>query len=131
MELLQTFEYEELKVETFYIGTSYLAYKVYLYGVLVDEGEDFKPSMLHSIDDTDTMVSLLGFLVLQAGVVDDEYFATVPAQLFNWANDIYSSRDNINQMLNDWDMRDDEDLLAENEMTYEDCIKIEKYIITE
>lgn len=125
MELLQTFEYENLKVETYYQGTNKLPNKVYLNGELIEEDDTFRPSPCHSIDDTETMVSLLGFLTLRRDDVEEEYFETRSSdKLVNWAE----GDENVRMMIYDYESKDDEEYLKENEMSYKDCTKIEQYI---
>jgi len=127
MELLQTFEFENLKVETYYQGTDKLPNKVYLNGEIVEEDDTFRPSPLHNIDDIETMVSLLGFLTLRKDDVEEEFFETRSSdKLVNWAEDDESVR----MMLYDYEHKDDDSYLKANEMTKEDCTQIEKYITT-
>ena len=125
MELLQTFEYENLKVETYYNGTDKLPNKVYIGGKLIEDDETFRPSPLHCIDDVKTMVSLLGFLTLRKGDVDDDFFETRDSDtLVNWAEE----DEEVRMMLFDYECRDDEDYLKDNEITKEYCERIEKHI---
>lgn len=128
MELLQTFEYEELKVETYYIGTDKLHNKTYVNGKLIYEDDTFRPSPMYNIDDTECMVSLLGFLTLSDWDIDKDFFEKRNAPLLDqWANNNYSC-ESIKLMINDFELADDEDFLRENEMTYEEATKIENYI---
>jgi hypothetical protein len=127
MELLQTFEYDNIKVETYYQGTDKLPNKVYLNGELIEQDDTFRPSPLHSIDDTETIVSLLGFITLRRDDVEEDYFETRSSdKLVNWAED----DENVRMMIYDYENKDDEDYLKANEMSYDDCIRIEKYITT-
>lgn len=51
-------------------------------GRTIFRGSDFRPSPLHATDSDEAVYALLGFLSLQAGDTDDEYFARyTPAQL--------------------------------------------------
>lgn len=128
MEALQKFEYGSLKVETFYNGTDKLPNKVYLNGELILEDLTFRPSPLHSIDDTETMVSLLGFYTLRECDVDEDYFEALDCpKLRQWAEESEEA-DELRMMMYDFECKDDEDYLSDNEMTYEDCTKIENYI---
>lgn len=62
-----------------------VGYKLRHDGVTVFEGEDFRPSPLHSIDGDETAGALLSFLSLQPGDTDPDYFDSyTPAQL-EWA----------------------------------------------
>lgn len=75
-----------VSVDTYYMGDK-LAYKMYVDGVLLFEGTDFKPSSLRNWDDLETNVDLLSFLAVGIHDTDSEYFTNyIPAQLA-WAND--------------------------------------------
>lgn len=125
MELLQTFEYNEFKVETFYNGTSKVPNKVYIHGKLVYEDNTFRPSQLCNIDDTETMVSLLGFHILRKGDVDDEFFEDRKSpDLLDWAE----NDEDVRMMLFDFDCRNESDYLKNNEITKKHCLRIEQYI---
>lgn len=128
MELLQTFEYDDIKVQTYYNGSDKLPNKVYLNGELVEEDKTFRPSPLHCIDDTETMVSLLAFLVVTSNDVEPEFFETRDSdKLLKWAEESEPA-DDIKMMLHDYEGKDDKDYLSENDMTREECTRIEQYI---
>lgn len=127
MEPLQTFRYHSLKVETFYAGNNKLPVKVYIDNKLVHE-DIFTPGSAIAIDSTNAMVDLLGFLTLQKGDTDAQYFLTRNApKLDRWANrNIECSL--IQMLLLDWEQKDNEEYRKENMLTYDDCLEIEKYI---
>ena len=125
MELIQVFEFEDLKVETYYIGTRKLPNKVYLKGKLIYEDDTFRPSPIYCIDSTDAMVALLGFYVMRKGDTDDEYFEKMNCpELLAWAE----NDESVRLMINDYEERDNEDFLKDNEITEEYCMRIEQYI---
>ena len=127
MELLQTFEYERLKVETYYVGTNKLPNKVYLDGELIHFDQTYRPSPLLCIDEPSTMVCLLGFYVLRRGDVEDDYFDAMDCPiLLEWAE----NDEEVRTMVNDWEMREDEDYLKDCTMTLEECSRIGQYITT-
>lgn len=129
MELLQTFEYGSLKVETYYQGTDILPNRVYINNKLALEDNTFRPSPLYNIDNTETMVSLLGFYTLQYGDVEDEYFETIAAPTILEWSESHIDADAIRTMCYDYELRLNKEFLKENEMTFEECSKIEQYII--
>lgn len=72
----------DLNVYLTYQGTDKVIYNVFKNGTLLFTGNDFRPSPLHSIDNIESMTSLLGFLTVQKGDVEEEYFKNyTPAQI--------------------------------------------------
>lgn len=63
-------------IETFlvYQGTSILKYVMFYKNAILFQGNDFKASIFYNIDDLESIVSLLGFLTLQVGDTDSDYF---------------------------------------------------------
>ena len=55
-------------------GRAYYSYVMYLDGELLFSGDDFSPPPMDDPYSLDSLVSLLGFLVLKPGDTDDEYF---------------------------------------------------------
>ena len=129
MEAMQTFEHGNFKVETFYIGNTNVAYKVYINGVLVYEDDTFKPSILHAIDGTESLVSLLGFLLLQEGDVNPDYFKKRGCvALDRWANsDVNANL--IRAKISDWEQRHDKAWRKENGLSKKVCKRIQKLIV--
>ena len=69
-------------------GKNILAYQLYdkTYGEQpIFQGDDFACSPLHAIDSDNTIASLLGFLSLQPGDTDQEYFQTYTPKQLQWA----------------------------------------------
>jgi hypothetical protein len=127
MELLQTFEYEDIKVETFYNGTDKVPNKTYINSELVYEDETYRPSPLYDIDSDEVMIGLLGFLTLTKDDVEDEFFEDRGnSKLTNWAET--QNAENIKLMINDFEMCDDDEWLDDNELDYEDARIITNYI---
>lgn len=75
-----------VQVDTYYVGDK-LAYKMYVDGILLFEGTDFKPSPLYNWDDLQANVDLLSFLAVGIHDTDSEYFANYTAAQLAWAND--------------------------------------------
>lgn len=57
-----------------YRGGQYITYLFIVNGKELFFGNDYKPSPLQNIDSLESMVCLLGFLTVQEGDVDKEYF---------------------------------------------------------
>jgi hypothetical protein len=68
-------------------GRPELAYRFCDGGELIFTGEKFWPSPLHTIDSDTTIAALLGFLALQPGDTDQDYFATYTARQLAWADE--------------------------------------------
>ena len=127
MELLKTFEYKDIKVETFYNGTNKVPNKTYINNELIYEDNTFRPSPLYDIDSDEVMISLLGFLTLTKDDVEDDFFEDREnPKLTNWAET--PNAEDIKLMINDFEMSDDDQWLNDNEISYEDAIKITNYI---
>lgn len=127
MELLKTFEYQDIKVETFYNGTAKVPNKTYIKGELVYSDETFRPSPLYDIDDAEVTIALLGFLTLTKNDVEDEFFTDRGNDILTkWAEGINS--EDIKCMINDFEMCDDDEWLEDNEMSYDEARKITNYI---
>ena len=63
-------------------GKSVLSYQLKDRRQVIFEGSDFAGSPMHADDSIDTIIALLGFLTLQPGDTDREYFDSYsPAQL--------------------------------------------------
>jgi len=65
----------------------YLGYVFYDKGVVIFKGEDFSPSPMDSLDSDSSVASLLGFLSLQDGDTDDEYFDHYTPEQLAWRDE--------------------------------------------
>ena len=73
-------------LKLYYLGTEHIGYsltmKEHNNTTLLFQGEDFRPSPMHSIDGDDAVKALMGFLTLRPGDTDSEYFdGYTPEQL--------------------------------------------------
>ena len=64
----------KLYITDVYRDREMLGYEFYHDGKLIFEGEDFGPGAFQAIDSDSTVAALLGFLALQKGDTDAEYF---------------------------------------------------------
>lgn len=92
-----------VQVDTYYVGDK-LAYKMYVNGILLFEGTDFKPSPLYNWDDLQANVDLLSFLAVGIQDTDSEYFANYTPAQSAWANDVSGGitiREQLSGLLSD------------------------------
>jgi hypothetical protein len=73
-------------LKLFYLGLQKIGYRLtsreHRKTETIFEGEDFRPSPIHSVDGDDAVKSLMTFLTCRPGDTDDEYFKDyTPAQL--------------------------------------------------
>ena len=125
---LSTFEYKDIKVVTFYNGTTKVPNETYINNELVYSDNTYRPSPLYDMDGEEVMVALLGFLILTKSDVDDEFFEDRDnPKLLDWAENSDTAEE-IRLMINDFEMCDDDEWLEDNEMSYDEARKITNYI---
>lgn len=71
-------------------------------GCLLFSGEDYGVSPMHSLDSDESLRGLVGFLTLQPGDTDDEYFEVYTPEQLEWA-------ENEAESLQEWGMEADRD----------------------
>ena len=78
LELLRTWQADDFRLDLYYAGTAWgrvrMAYELRDQGEVIFAGDDFYPSPLHAYDGDEAVAALLGFLALQPGDTDREYF---------------------------------------------------------
>jgi len=79
-----------------------LAYRLTDSGHVIFQGEDFGSSPLDATDSDATIAGLLGFLTLQPGDTDAEYFATYTTEQMEWAGSQSA------ELCRDWMMQTEE-----------------------
>jgi len=79
-------ELEKVSVYLLYRGGQKCQYYMFKDEDMLFEGDDYKPSPLHNVDDLESVLGLLSFLTCQPGDTDDEYFAKYNANQLEWAN---------------------------------------------
>lgn len=112
-DLMLSFEFNNTKANLYWNGgpmVSYeLLYKNYSEAktyVTLAYGNDFKPSPLHNIYDTQTMVSFLSFMCVNFGDTDKEYFIRHTPEHTQWLQT--TDRDEINMYAGDFDFKESE-----------------------
>jgi len=65
-----------------------LAYQFFIGENLLFQGDDHTPSPLFDVDSVENMVHLLGFLTVQPGGVEEDYFANYTPDQMDWAASI-------------------------------------------
>ena len=74
-----------LDYDHYFCGRDYLAYQLVSNGHIIFEGTDFSPSpVIRPRLSEASVISLLGFLTLQLGDTDDEYFAGYTKNQKRW-----------------------------------------------
>jgi len=89
MEHLRTWQADDFRLDLFYYGTGWgrvrLAYEFRDRGECIFAGDDFYPSPLYAFDGDEAIAALLGFLALQPGDTDREYFEKYTNRQLAWA----------------------------------------------
>lgn len=83
-DILRVWKRHTFRLTLYYIGGDKIAYRFSDSGIKIFEGNDFRPSPMHAIDSLDSVYALLGFLSLQKGDTDAEYFATYTPDQIAW-----------------------------------------------
>jgi len=88
LERLRVWQAGDFRLDLYYNGTAWgrvrLAYELRDRGELIFAGDDFYPSPLHAYDGDEAVAALLGFLALQPGDTDREYFARYTDRQLAW-----------------------------------------------
>lgn len=107
-----TFKYGDLRVEIFYNGSDKLPNKTYIGDVLVCEDATFRPSPMYNIDSYEVMASLLFFLTIPRGAVEDEFFEQRNSPyLDRWAESEEGKE--VRRMSDDYEMLYDDQYVEE------------------
>jgi len=78
---------------------------------VIFEGKDFGPGYAIAPDSLEAVYGLLGFLSVQEGDTDKEYFEKYTAKQMEW---VRSGRcEELNLLVHDWEMRREERLTGE------------------
>lgn len=96
----------DFSVFTLYQGTEKLQYFAFWKGELLFTGNDFRPSPLHEIDSLEAICLLLGFLTLQPGDADKEYFKKYTTKQMEWAKSFECEQ--LKSKISDFEDRDSE-----------------------
>lgn len=112
----------EIQVYTIWDGGPKISYYAFRGDTILFQGNDFKPSPLHNIDDLESIVSLLGFLTVKPGDTDKEYFKDYTPQQFEWCKS--QECETISLLISDYE---------DSEPQYKDAAieKLESYFTTD
>ena len=121
-ELLSEFNYKDLTIKTYYIGTDNVGYKIFLGGELIQYGDDYKPSFVHNQDDPEVIISLVDYILFNQPIL--------PTRIEKFLDRDRNGSD-IVLMISDFYHSDDEDFLSENELEYAYAIRIRNFITRE
>lgn len=96
-----------VKVFLLYKGTSNLQYYMFVGDTILFEGDDYRPSPLHNIDDLGSITGLLSFLCVGIHDTDKEFFKDYTPDQIKWATE-YGNREQLSVLLNDFEDTDSE-----------------------
>lgn len=82
-----------------YRGSDKLYYELWFNGELLFKGNDYRPSPINNIDDLESVIGGLGFLTLQEGAVDNEYFKDYTPKQIEFRDS--TECENLNILLSD------------------------------
>jgi len=89
LELLRVWQAGEFRLDLYYNGPAWgrvrLAYELRDRREVIFAGDDFYPSSLYAYDGDAAVAALLGFLALQPGDTDREYFDRYNNRQLAWA----------------------------------------------
>lgn len=97
----------DIELFLIYTGGSMIEYVVFLKEEVLFDGNDYKPSPLHSIDSLDSAINLLGFLTVQKGDTDDEYFKNYTANQLEWSESFACEQ--LKGLISDFEYEDKSD----------------------
>ena len=121
-ELLQEFNYKDLTIKTYYIGTDSVGYKIFIGGELIQYGDDYKPSIMYNLDDPEVIISLVDYILFGQPIL--------PIRIEKFLDEGMNESDII-LMISDFYQSDDEDFLSENGLEYAYAIRIRNFITCE
>lgn len=87
-DILSTFIIPEynIRLVLYYLGGDNVGYEMFKDNNILFSGNDFKPSVLHPIDDIQSSISLMGFLTVQRWDIDDSYFKNYTLEQLKFAD---------------------------------------------
>lgn len=83
-DFMMSFNHNDIDVIIYWNGGEKCSFEMKLRGEVIANGNDFRPSPIHNIDDDLSMISLLSFLCVRPGDTDPEYFAEHTAAHLEW-----------------------------------------------
>ena len=121
-ELLSEFNYKDLTVKTYYIGTDNVGYKIFLGGELIQYGDDYKPSIMYNLDDDEVIIGLISYVLFEGSALPTRIEKFLEKDM----NGFY-----ILLMVSDFRRSEEQNFLSENEMKYAYAIRIKNFITRE
>lgn len=105
-ELMVTWTKDRFKLELYDEHTypTRLAYKFYLNNKVLFEGNEYRPSPMHSIDGKESIFGLLAFLSLRPGDTDDDYFKDYTPEQLEFCE---TDAEELSLLVNDWEYDDE------------------------
>lgn len=121
-ELLSEFNYKDLTIMTYYIGSDNIGYKIFIGGELIQYGDNYKPSFVHNQDDPEVIINLVDWILFGQPFL--------PTRIEKFLDEGLNESD-IVLMISDFYQSDSKSFLSENEMEYADAIRIKNFITRE
>lgn len=112
-DLVLQFEDKGLKLQLFWDGNRVCSYIFSKNDTELMRGDDYKPSIMYSPDERDSIIALLSFMVVRPGNTDKEYFKDHTPQMMEWLKS--DERDEVNMMVSDYESGPAEDQDNEDE----------------
>lgn len=127
-EKINEFNFQDIKLEMFWSGKTdshgkcQLEYRLFKGATLLTEGNDFHLGLGQYPDSVDCVVSLLGFLTMQEGDTDSEYFKQYLPEMTAFSKSIECQ--DIKISLYDYENSEDEVVMQEAQSWFSEHTKI-------
>lgn len=82
---LCAFHADSMHLYMYYQGGPLVAYEFLIGDHTLFKRNDYRPSPLHNVDSIESVVNLLGFLTVQPGGVEEDYFHDYTQEQMDWA----------------------------------------------
>lgn len=86
-ELMRDVVLGDFRVQLFYRGTDNIGYRFFDCGEVIFEGTDYGSSRMECVDSDSSVLGLLGFLSMQYGDCDRDYFTNYTERQLEWMTD--------------------------------------------
>lgn len=102
-DILKVWKRDGFRLTLYYLGGERIGYRFTDKGIKIFEGKDFRPSPMYAIDSLESVYSLLGFLSLQDGDTDSDYFKDYTPDQLAWRDG--SRPEYLSLLVNDFEER--------------------------
>lgn len=102
-DILKVWKRDGFRLTLYYTGGERLEYRFTDKGKVIFTGNDYRPSPMHAIDSLESVYGLLGFLSLQPGDTDKEYFDKYSEDQLAWSES--GRAEELSLLVNDFEER--------------------------